>query len=253
MSRSDNPHLFVFIGGVHRSGTTLLGQLLAEHGDASGFVNTGVPADEGQHLQTVYPPAREFGGPGKFAFAHDVALTETSPLVSGAHDRLLAEWSPYWDIGRRVLIEKSPPNLLRFRFLQKVFPGASCVAVLRHPIAVAYATQKWSKTSIPSLLEHWLTAHERFAADQPLLENVLEVRYEGLVADPETTVGALEQSLGLPPHAPETKVEAGSNERYFERWRTESQRPVRGLQLRRAARRLEARANEFGYSLDELS
>jgi len=253
MNRPDDPHRFVFIGGVHRSGTTLVGQLLAEHADASGFANTGVPADEGQHLQSVYPPARVFGGPGKFAFAQDAALTETSPLVSGARERLIAEWSSHWDLERRVLIEKSPPNLLRFRFLQAVFPGTNCVAVLRHPIAVAYATQKWSKTSIPSLLEHWLAAYERFAADQPLVENVFEVRYEELVNSPESTIGALEQSLGLSSQPPIRKVEAGSNERYFERWLTESGRPIRGLQLRRAALQLEARANDFGYSLSELT
>ena len=56
-------HVHVFIGGVHRSGTTLVGRLLAEHDGASGFADTGVPADEGQHLQSVYAPARAFGDP----------------------------------------------------------------------------------------------------------------------------------------------------------------------------------------------
>ena len=56
-------HRFVFLAGLHRSGTTLLARLLAAHPEISGFSETGVPADEGQHLQGVYPAAREYGGP----------------------------------------------------------------------------------------------------------------------------------------------------------------------------------------------
>ena len=72
----------VFVGGLHRSGTSLLHRCLAEHPDASGFRGTGVPEDEGQHLQSVYRPARAHGGPGRFGFDPGAHLTEESPLVS---------------------------------------------------------------------------------------------------------------------------------------------------------------------------
>ena len=62
-------HRLLFVGGLHRSGTTLLADLIAAHPLTSGFANTGVPADEGQHLQDVYPSARAFGGPGRFGLA----------------------------------------------------------------------------------------------------------------------------------------------------------------------------------------
>jgi len=75
-------HRLVFLAGLHRSGTTLLARLLAAHPEISGFSETGVPADEGQHLQGVYPAAREYGGPGRFGFAPESHVTETSPLVS---------------------------------------------------------------------------------------------------------------------------------------------------------------------------
>ena len=127
-------HRFVFIGGLHRSGTTLLGRCLAAHPEVSGFADTGVPADEGQHLQDVYPTARTYGGPGRFGFAAEAHLTEDSPLVSEqSAESLLAAWAPHWDTARPVLVEKSPPNLIRFRFLQALFPEASFVAVVRAP------------------------------------------------------------------------------------------------------------------------
>ena len=40
----------VFIGGLHRSGTTPLADALAQHPDISGLSGTGAPHDEGQHL-----------------------------------------------------------------------------------------------------------------------------------------------------------------------------------------------------------
>ncbi len=73
---------FVFVAGLHRSGTSLLFQCLRDHPQISGFENTGVPEDEGQHLQSVYQPAHKFGRPGTFGFNPDSYLTESSPLVT---------------------------------------------------------------------------------------------------------------------------------------------------------------------------
>src|SRR5215471_2962371 len=52
-------------------------RLLAAHPEMSGFSGTGVPADEGQHLQSVYPAAKKYGGPGRFGFAAESHLTES--------------------------------------------------------------------------------------------------------------------------------------------------------------------------------
>ncbi len=57
-------HQMVFIGGLHRSGTSLVHEILRGSPEATGFTGTGFPQDEGQFLQTVYPRASEFGGPG---------------------------------------------------------------------------------------------------------------------------------------------------------------------------------------------
>ena len=88
-------HRLVFVGGLHRSGTTPLARCLAAHRQISGFANTGAEEDEGQHLQTVYPPARAHGGPGRFALSAAAHLTETSPLLTPeAATILLQQWTP---------------------------------------------------------------------------------------------------------------------------------------------------------------
>jgi hypothetical protein len=244
-------HQLVFVGGLHRSGTTLLARLLAAHPSISGFAGTGVPADEGQHVQTVYPPAKVYGGPGRFGFSPEAHLTERSELVSEASARqLFDEWSRYWDLARPVLLEKSPPNLLKTRFLQALFPGAAFVILVRHPIAVSLATAKWRGTRrYHRLLHHWLRCHELFAADQPKLERVHVVRYESFVREPESCVAGVLAFLGLDPCPLSEPVEAGSDEAYFQRWRELKREPAMRVYLALASARYERRARRFGYSL----
>src|SRR5215472_9779809 len=146
-------HHFVFCCGLHRSGTTLLFRMLREHPKVSGFANNKdanewlALEDEGQFLQSVYPPGIVYGGPGRFAFYSEAHLTEESGLLTPENKAKLAgEWFPYWDLSREYLLEKSPPNLVMSRFLQSAFPNSWFVVIERHPVAVALATEKWSQT-----------------------------------------------------------------------------------------------------------
>ncbi len=243
---------FVFLGGLHRSGTSLLFKILRDHPDISGFHDTGVSEDEGQLLQSVYPPARKYGGPGKFGFNPESCLDESSPLVSPDNARILFEqWSRYWNTAAPLLLEKSPPNLVRARFLQALFPNSHFIMLLRHPAAVALATQKWSRTPLPSLIEHWTICHERFADDRRYLNHLLTLKYEELVATPDATVEQVHRFLDVR-HTPLTQqVESTVNRKYFERWR-ETLKNQSGKKITEFLQRMEPRVNRFGYSLLEL-
>jgi hypothetical protein len=244
-------HRFVFLAGLHRSGTTLLARLLAAHPEISGFSDTGAPADEGQHLQTVYPSDHEYGRPGRFGFAPEMHLTESSPLVSEQNAAaLLEEWSPHWDLSRPLLLEKSPPNLLKTRFLQALYPHSAFVVIVRHPIPVSIPTAHWRGTRrYDRLFEHWLRCHALFDADRERLERVHVLQYEQLVADPATELRRIFEFLELEPIPPSEPVDTGANAKYFGRW-NELKRDLRmRAYLDLVSLWYERRMRRYGYSL----
>lgn len=257
----------VFIGGLHRSGTSLVHRCLSDHPDISGFSGAGVAEDEGQHLQSVYPRAIEHGGPGLFGFDPRAYLDETSALVSeSSADRILQDWTKHWDTTRSVLVEKSPPNLIRTRFLQALFPGCRFIIVMRHPIAVGYATQKWTTwlpwlrpLGVPDrrlphvwihvLVRHWLTCHESFERDRAFLEKVHILRYEDFVERPQESLDEIHSFLGLEPAPIARQVRTGVNDRYWESWLSLKNRPTGRPYWTWVVRRFEDRVRRFGYSL----
>jgi hypothetical protein len=215
-------HRYVFVGGLHRSATTLLGKVLAQHPEVSGLADTGVIEDEGQLLQPVFPTDMAHGGPGRFAFDPAAHLTESSPLATPAHAaQVFAAWKPYWNLDRPVLLEKSPPNLIRSRYLQALFPDSSFIFIIRHPVAASLATHKWSGTGIHSLIHHWLLAHDLLRADLPFLKRAIVITYEALLARPAETLATLGRFLQLAPFEFDVNLRADGNKRYHERWRAE--------------------------------
>lgn len=238
-------HTHVFICGLNRSGTSLLHRLLRAHPKISGFTNTDALEDEGQHLQDVYPIAKVFGGAGKFCFDVRAHLDESSPLVTAeSRARLMAQWGLYWDLSKPLLIEKSPPNLIRSRFLQAMFPQSRFLFLLRHPIPVAYATLKWARTDVLTLVRHWIAGHEAMLRDLPHLREALVMRYEDFVAAPEETLNRIYAFLSLSPQPPAESVIPGVNVEYFTQWQACIAADTQELARVRALRAL---PNRFGY------
>ena len=98
---NDTPQIekLVFIGGLHRSGTTMLENLIMKTFDVS-VLRAQVPENEGQHLQNVYLPASEYGGPGRFAFSDQ--MFRDPRAVAGATQKWsntsLAELMMHWNV-----------------------------------------------------------------------------------------------------------------------------------------------------------
>ena len=216
MTKIASPPRHVFVGGLHRSGTSLLTQLIAAHPKVSRLHAPEVPEGEGAYLQGAIPHTARHGVPGAFAFDPEQHLTENHPLNRlETRQRIDLDWGPRFDPAQPWRLEKSPVNLLRTRLYQQLFPSAHFVIVLRHPVAVAQATAKWTDASFDDLILHWDTAHRILLDDLPYLHAALVVRYEDLVADAQRTLDRLFQFLALDPaSAPATPSVYDGNSHY---------------------------------------
>jgi hypothetical protein len=267
---------YVFICGMPRSGTSMLGRNVGRLANCTDLKNTGTIEDEGQNVQNVYPTAGKLGGPGRFGFDARAHRTENSTLLTPENvSKLKASWHRYWDNAKRIYVEKTPSNLLATRFLQAAFPNAYFIVIRRHPVPVAMACQKWkfNVTSLDNLFRHWLHCHALFEGDRKYLKRVYELRYEDYVEDQDKYHRELAAFIGTrvpePPkedtyrsvmqwrnptglRVSDKGMEKASpihNQRYLDRWHkllTES--PFR-FYYQYLARKYEREFNRYGYSL----
>jgi hypothetical protein len=269
---------YLFVCGLPRSGTSVLGRNIARMENCTGLRDTGVLEDEGRFLQNVYLTESDCGGPGRFGFNPRAHLTEASPLLTPDNIlKLRASWHAYWDNDKRIFVEKTPANLLMTRFLQAAFPNAYFVVIRRHPLPVSLAIQKWkvNLTSLHRLFKHWLHCHELFGEDKKYLNHVYELSYEDYIQNPDKyhqeIAGFIGTRIPEPPEedgfryvlqwpsppglrVPEAAMEdvtGAHNQKYFNRWSDLVNNSPFKRYYQHIAVRYEPQFAKHGYSLIE--
>ncbi|MBA2409108.1 MAG: sulfotransferase [Gammaproteobacteria bacterium] len=97
-------------------------------------------------------------------------------------------WHHFWDTDKPVLVEKSPPNLIRAFEIQKVFRPAYFLAMIRDPYSFCEGRRRRHKGShIRESAVFWATcaAYQRKNIEE--LDNVIRVRYEDFAEKPQET------------------------------------------------------------------
>lgn len=186
----------VFLVGFPRSGTTLLEQMLAAHRDL-------VTSDEHNCL----------GGVINSVLSDETGL---AGLMQASDDRLAAYRAQYWaavdqfhpTARNAVYVDKSPLNMNWLAVVGRIFPHAKVILMHRDPRDAVFSAWRRPFGMNPAMF-HMLDLADasayfdqsRRAADagrriHPHL-SVLDVKYEGLAADPRATCETIIRHLGL--------------------------------------------------------
>lgn len=185
------PWYWLFVLGCNNSGTTLLMELLEKHS-----LIRRLPK-EGQRLTTAIPNSAPLGIGRVFTQRADL-FRWTEQTGGEAVARLRYDWAYYADPQPGIRLEKSPPNTLRSRWLQKYFAPARFVVLVRDPYAVCEGIARRRGHSLAEAAAHWRTVHEVLEEDLPHLQRYTTVTYEDFCDRPDEVLASLESFLGLP-------------------------------------------------------
>jgi hypothetical protein len=183
-------HYWLFILGLNNSGTTLLVDLLKSHPAMRWLPN------EGQYLTGALPLPRAYGVPRNFSRRPDIFhWTEKADPTPAL--RIQYDWALHFQQRPGILLEKSPPNILRSRWLQQNFRPSRFVTIIRHPYAVCEGIRRREGHTIEEATLHWVRSNELLLDDVKHLQYCLCVSYEELCLFPENHLEKLETFLGL--------------------------------------------------------
>lgn len=180
----------LFIFGFPRSGTTLIDTMLSGHPDAIVY-------EEEPMIDAV---ARKLGPFEQLPTLSDADVADLRNYYFSEVDRVAPP-------GERLIVDKHPLSLGSTPLLYRLFPDARFVFVERHPCDVvlscfitsaqmdANIANFFDFTGTALLYDRVLTYWERCKAALPM--HVHTIRYERLIADPETELRQLADFAGL--------------------------------------------------------
>jgi hypothetical protein len=241
----------IFVGGLQRSGTTLTAQVIATHPLITGLSGTPSAHDEGEHLQDVYPNgytmglevlhARRgpLGLPGLSRAIGDRGVTTHWAYHPSAHltpadasrfpqarHRLLKQWRPYVENpAATILVEKSPTNVMKTRWLQEEFAESTFVIVTRHPVMQALAVMKWGTRrnrvglGLSHIVNHWFTAMDCYRDDASELRRTMVVTFEDFLISPTSSLRVLSEHVGVDPSGFVLDTGPAREDQYLQYWR----------------------------------
>jgi hypothetical protein len=106
-------------------------------------------------------------------------------LVKAAWIREWSEDPKSMTAARPVYVEKSPPDLLRVEMLEREFPPASFLVMVRNPYAVAEGIRRHRGYDIDRCTRHWMYCSRRQIENIERLERRAWFTYEDLCTDPD--------------------------------------------------------------------
>jgi hypothetical protein len=154
--------------------------------------------DEGQFCTNQLPIARDTGLKRLWAIPPEkFYLTEQgSPEIDVI--KLKKQWAVRFNDRRKpILLEKSPPNTVRLRWLNSQFPNAYFIGIYRNGYAVAEGIKRKVKHDVELGARQWKNANSILLNDFEKLDRKILISYEALTESPKQVLDQLCQFLGI--------------------------------------------------------
>jgi hypothetical protein len=192
----------IFVGGMFKSGTSLLRVLLGQHpAIASGLESYWFDIDWGDHenddfTRRIQTLARLYGFPEDQIFDLCDRADSIQEFLDAFMSRFAAqEGKPRW-------AEKTPGNITHAKRILDLWPEARLIHIVRDPrdiYASLVEAKKWDDAK--AFGSRWcamIGAAEAFKAERPDDPRFMEVRYESLTLDPFTVMRDVMTFVGEP-------------------------------------------------------
>lgn len=154
---------YLFVLCPPYSGSTLLWKLLSTSANVSAL------PDEGQFL----PELRDIMRDKPWDAEHRLPWPEIKTV-----------WDSYWDRDKAVLLEKSPPNIIRTRDILSHFQPVKFVIMVRNPYAQAEGLMRRNEWPARRAANFALMCLRSQLENSRHLDNAQVLTYESLVQDP---------------------------------------------------------------------
>jgi predicted Zn-dependent protease len=191
-AEADDP---IFIVGLHRSGSTLIEQILSSHSEVEGTME----------LPDVGLIARDLGwaSPGADYPASLAGLSREAAAALGR--RFIEATRPQRRLGRRCFVDKMPNNFQHLGLIQLMLPRARIIDARRHPLGACVSAFKqhfpdaqpftYDLGDLGRYYRDYVALMDHFDAVLP--GRVHRVIYEDMVEDTEAEVRRLLAHCGL--------------------------------------------------------
>lgn len=173
-------HKYLFILSPPYCGSTLLNEIISTSSAVS--VNNPFGTREGQQLPTVR----------HMMFDHKNRWNKSLALD---WNFIKKEWHKYWDLRFPILLEKSPPNIIRAEALQAYFDPAYFVIFHRNPYAHCQSIIRRYNSSGKKAAKFAIDCLEYQRNNIGQLNNHLQISYEDLTNNPIYTKNLLKGFL----------------------------------------------------------
>jgi hypothetical protein len=193
----------IFIGGMFKSGTSLLRAMLGQHSAIASGLETywfdwDWSARESDGMKVMY---------GRLALFFDMSVAEVTGMAmdSATAEKFLATLMA--EVARRQgkprWAEKTPGNIAHADRIWTAWPDAKIVHIIRDPrdvFASLVEAKKWD--SPEEFADRWVSTIGRGlrlnGEINPSAKSYLAIRYEDLIAAPEQTMRRVIEFIGEP-------------------------------------------------------